>query len=439
VLGLATADLASTRRTWDSAPRDLRAAFATAECGQAFSEFHQHLFESLGSRRDLLEGLASAAGDSANAYEDTEVIMIMAITSLRDYTGARLGALCRAVGFPGSNDEPIRLLHELLGPMGARPLLEPPQWESDVADDKTPIEFSVAFDENGSPTIRILVEPVAAQPSHRANMELSKQLLHSLSDRFGFSLDQFHAVSDLFLPEEPQGKFAFWYSLVLRPNGPPAFKLYFNPEIRGHCRAPRLVQEGFDRLGFRDAYDTVVKHGGRREHHLDRFSFFSIDLHQRVHPRVKVYLSHHAAEAASVEWAAQATDGVKPGQVEQFCRLAGGGTGPFTRRPLISSFAFVEGDTDRPSGYTVYLPVRDYVTDDEAARARAIALMRQHDLDPAVLDRALNAVARRSLAEGVGLIPHLSLRLGRSRPGITIYLSVEAYEVAPPRASALAS
>ena len=72
LLGLAAADVASTHGAWDSATRDLRAAFVTAECGQAFSEFQQHLFESLGVRRDLLESLASAAGDSASAYEGTD-------------------------------------------------------------------------------------------------------------------------------------------------------------------------------------------------------------------------------------------------------------------------------------------------------------------------------------------------------------------------------
>ncbi|MGH3979184.1 MAG: WXG100 family type VII secretion target [Pseudonocardiaceae bacterium] len=72
LLGSSAADVTSTRGSWDSATRDLGAAFATAECGQAFSEFQQYLFESLGSRRELLEGLASAAGHSANDYESTD-------------------------------------------------------------------------------------------------------------------------------------------------------------------------------------------------------------------------------------------------------------------------------------------------------------------------------------------------------------------------------
>jgi DMATS type aromatic prenyltransferase len=190
--------------------------------------------------------------------------MGMATVSLRDHTGAQLSSLCRAVGFPASEDESIRLLHELLGPVGARPVSQPPAWDSDVADDRTPAEFSVAFDEDGSATVRFLIEPVAAPPSHRANMELSTRLVHSLSERFGFSLDQFHAISELFLPAEPRGKFTLWFSLVLRPNGPPVFKLYFNPAVGGHRGEPQLVREGFDRLGFRAVYDTVIEHGGRR-------------------------------------------------------------------------------------------------------------------------------------------------------------------------------
>ena len=68
LLELAEADLSAMRGAWDGTTRDLGAAFATAECGRSFSEFQQHLFDSLGSRRDVLAGLASAAGDSAATY-----------------------------------------------------------------------------------------------------------------------------------------------------------------------------------------------------------------------------------------------------------------------------------------------------------------------------------------------------------------------------------
>ncbi len=68
LLELAAADLSAVRGAWDGATRDLGAAFATADCGRSFSQFQQHLFDSLGSRRQVLTGLASALEDSAATY-----------------------------------------------------------------------------------------------------------------------------------------------------------------------------------------------------------------------------------------------------------------------------------------------------------------------------------------------------------------------------------
>lgn len=72
LLGLAADDVTSSRRTWDAGSRDAGRAFATVECGQAFVRFQQYVFDVLGARRDVLEGLALAAGDSAAGYESTD-------------------------------------------------------------------------------------------------------------------------------------------------------------------------------------------------------------------------------------------------------------------------------------------------------------------------------------------------------------------------------
>jgi hypothetical protein len=61
-----------------------------------------------------------------------------------------------------------------------------------------------------------------------------------------------------------------------------------------------------------------------------------------------------------------------------------------------------------------------------------LELMSRYDLDAALLDRAIDAVTRRPLEQGVGLIAHVALRLGQPRPGLTVYLSSEAYGVASP-------
>ena len=79
------------------------------------------------------------------------------------------------------------------------------------------------------------------------------------------------------------------------------------------------------------------------------------------------------------------------------------------------------------------MPIRDYVADDEEARDRVVALLERYGFGNAEFDRVLAAVTPRPLRAGVGLIAHVSLRLGPPRPGMTVYLSAEAYEVRPSR------
>lgn len=112
----------------------------------------------------------------------------------------------------------------------------------------------------------------------------------------------------------------------------------------------------------------------------------------------------------------------------EFCQVAGGRIGSFDALPLVGTYTFL-ADRHRPAGYTVYIPVRGYVSDDEEARRRVATLLERYGFNTTDLDRAIAAVTRRPLRDGVGLIAHVSLRLGRPRPGVTVYLSVEAYQV----------
>lgn len=355
-----------------------------------------------------------------------------ATLSLRDYTGYQLRNLCKSCCPDDSVETSVTLLRELLGAAGDRALSAPALWPSYISDDMTPVEFSITFDEDGKHMIRVLVEAIAEEPSNRSNAHVAQQVISSFADRFQLFLDRYHAVRDLFLPEQPQGQFALWYSLIIRPNSRPGFKVYFNPEARGTQLAPQLVAEALRRLGFASAYEIATGHALQRGD-LDRFSYFAVDLEDDPLSRVKIYISHCGAEAKDVERAASAAHGVDPTRLHDFCSLIGGGSGPFTGRPLLSAYTFFEGDTDRPSVYSLYLPIRDYVSDDESARARVVTLMEQHDLRPAVLDRALAAVSKRSLSDGVGLIPYVSMSMGKIRQGTTVYLSSEAYGVRSPR------
>ncbi|MBB4964865.1 DMATS type aromatic prenyltransferase [Saccharothrix violaceirubra] len=302
------------------------------------------------------------------------------------------------------------------------------------------MEFSAAFAAGEAPVVRTIVETTAIAPSRRTNTAAALECLDRLRDRpeLGLDLRRFDSVRDLFLPERPEQDFTLWYSLVFRGGTAPGVKVYLNPEVRGVDAAEDLVREGLARTGFGDAFRILRERAVTRPG-LDRYSFFALDLTDPARARVKVYISHHAAGVDEVTRAAEAARGVDVDRLPDFCLLTGGHTARFDGRPLISSYTFLEGDTDRPSGYSLYVPIRDYVEDDAEARERVLAVMAKYDMDPAPFDDALAAVARRRLADGVGLIAHVSLRMGRPRPGITVYLSAEAHAVAPPRPVRLAS
>jgi hypothetical protein len=351
--------------------------------------------------------------------------------SVIDHLGGQLGRLCDVVGIDPA--APVELLSEVLGGHGKRPLGSAPAWPSGVADDHTPVEFSLAYNETEPPALRILAEVVAPRPGVAENMAATYAFLRHNAERYNLSTTRLDTVRDLFTTDRPEADFGIWISLVFRAGRPPEFKVYFNPELTGAARAPEIVDEALRRLGLGSAYDKMLGRAirpgelGRR----DRLTFFALDLHDGPQARVKLYLSHHDAGPQDVARAAAVVDGVDPAEVAGFC-VSSGHTARFDGRPLVGSYT-ITADADRPVGYSIYVPIRDYVGDDQQARHRVLPLLGRYRFDPAVLDRAIDAVTTRPLAEGVGLLAHVSLRLGPPRPGMTVYLSAEAYRVNPPR------
>ncbi|UQU61946.1 hypothetical protein COUCH_23200 [Couchioplanes caeruleus] len=353
----------------------------------------------------------------------------MPVTSLVSHVRDQLTRLCRVTGADPAMS--AQLVADLLGPAGPRPLDAGPAWPSDIADDHTPIEFSVAFHRHGRPTLRILAESAVADLSRPAELSSALAFLHRQTRRHRLTTARLDRVLDLFDTDRPQGLFGMWHSLILRRT--PEFKVYLNPEIRGVATADELVTEALGRLGAAPAHRAVRTRGLRPGEvgAADRLTFFALDLHDADSARIKLYVSQHDADLADVARAAAMVPGVDTDAVTGFCRHAAG-PGPYTGRPIISSFTYAAG-ADRPIGYSVYVPIRSYVCDDEQARDRIRGLMDRHGFDPADLDRVIAAVTSRPLADGAGLLAHVSLRLGAPRPGMTVYLSSEAYQVSAPR------
>jgi hypothetical protein len=308
-----------------------------------------------------------------------------------------------------------------------------PAWESQISDDHTPVEYSLSFDKGRLPRIRFLIEPSGRRPDLRANMQAGLQVLELLADRYQFSLDRLCMLQDLFFPRRPQGPFGLWLAAELGRSGTPRFKVYLNPSVHGPDRAWQVVGEALARLGFGDAFLSLLRYGVRRNRQVDRSYIFSLDLGSPWgRPRVKVYIRHEGFSGAEAALAAGAVPGVSPESIAQFCGLVGG-PGPFTARPLISCYSFVEGDRERPSAYTLHVPIRDYVLHDADARNRASAALDCYGFDASLLGRALAGVSRRPLTAGVGLISYVALVCNPRPRRMTVYISSEAYKAAPPR------
>lgn len=344
----------------------------------------------------------------------------------------QLTALLKAVGAGAQRDSAVRLLETFLGDTAARPVGAPVLWPSDVADDHSPVEWSVAFEADRPPSVRVLVEPVAPRPGHRANARLALRRLGEVAEERALSTGRLASLGDLFFPDRAEGLFALWYSIVLR-GASPEVKAYLNPAAAGPARATDLTREALHRLGFRDGFAAVDRVVRSRGAGMDSCAYVALDLNDHHEARVKVYLAHRDAGTEDVVRVAAAVPGLDLDQLRAFCRLAGDPGDRHTRRPLMSSYSFLSGTPERPSGYSLYVPVREYVSDDREARDRALAVLDHFGLDTARCDEAIAAVARRPLAGGRGLISHISLRMGVPRPGVTVYLSTEIYGIKPVR------
>ncbi|MFC8716112.1 tryptophan dimethylallyltransferase family protein [Kitasatospora sp. NPDC057198] len=329
----------------------------------------------------------------------------------------------------GDSAEYTRALTDALGPVVRRSLDLPPAVPTFLSDDHTPVEFSLSFSPGTSPTLRFLFEPSSGFGTLAESSRLGLRALHGLARRWGISTEQLDLVQDLFLPDAPQGDFALWAALELAPGGTPRMKAYLNPAASGPDRAGATVREALRRLGHHRAYDSLPA--------ADRLLFLALDLGDWDTPRLKVYTAHHRLRASAVGTLNRMDGGPAPAETEAFLHTATGlppgRDGVFDRRPVLTCHSFTDQAADRPSGFTLHVPVRDYARDDREVLGRAETLLPRYGIAPEPLRAALEALTPRRLEDGVGLIAYLAMVHQQGKdPRLTAYLSSEAYRVRRP-------
>ncbi|GAB2736775.1 tryptophan dimethylallyltransferase family protein [Streptomyces bullii] len=356
--------------------------------------------------------------------------------TLGDHVAGQLVRLGSAVGLKEADAALYaEILVESLGQGARRPLSQPPLSPSFISDDHTPVEFSLALRPDAAPVLRVLAEPGWAAADMEGNGRQGLTVIREMARRWDFSTAQLDRLADLFLPPSAHGPLALWYALELRPGGVPGIKVYLNPAASGPEQAGATVREALRRLGHHKAFAMLPEAAG--------YPFLALDIGVWETPRVKVYTTHPALSAREACALNRTVPGPGPEDVAAFFHIAAGErpttgaeNGPearLVRRPALACHSFTEDETGRPSGFTLHIPVRDYVRDDAEALARASALLTRFGTDPSVLDRALAALTTRQLSDGAGLIAYLALAYERGRPlRITAYVSSEAYAVRPP-------
>lgn len=295
----------------------------------------------------------------------------------------------------------------------------PSQWASHVSNDHSPFEYSVALDQaTGESELRFLIE---AQPSegealgHLTQLQaealaLSERIVNEY--RTSVSLDRFNAVRDLFLPSQPEGFFAAWYSYASGKCGA-EWKVYLNPCCTpGRHSAISTTRTAFQRLGFADSWaliESIIEPS-------ESVIYFSLDLSSdKQHARIKVYISHGTKPTASAiaRKHAEICPHANSYEIQRFCEIMGGGQlGPYERKPLLSCFAFTGQAPDRPVG-TVHFPVSAYADDDREIQRRIERYMAAVSVPPLYKSRyrkIISAVQRRPLDQGTGIHAWVSLK-----------------------------
>jgi DMATS type aromatic prenyltransferase len=343
----------------------------------------------------------------------------------------KLISLCETLGMSAKTAEVIEIFRALTASWSERKVGESSEWVSDVSDDGSPFEYSIALDPE-KVELRVLVEAQGTNPNLQSNWQAGLELNQYLAAHYNVSLDRFEQIADLFAPTNSAAKFSMWHSACFYPDKPSAFKLYLNPQSQQKSRAAAIVEESLVRLGFTHAWPTLAETAAQRGPDKDEFVYFSLDLAAHNRSRVKVYLRHQDATPAELESALSAARNYVSGDAIEFCQAMAPGQTCFSAKAPITCFSLIEGDDIAPSSGTLYLPISNYATDDRSVCDRIDLYFIQHGLPVSKYQSAIRSFTTRSLDTGVGLHSYTSIRREQQQRRVGIYLNPEVNRVQSP-------
>ena len=343
---------------------------------------------------------------------------LQATPTLRSLGRKQIDSLCRALGIVEQTDRTLAVFDIVSSTWGER-ITDRPMFTSDVTDDCSPYEFSVAFDGRG-PELRLLAEAQGTRGTSREQWSAGWRLSEQIALRFKASLARARRIAPLFEPKSLGLTFALWHAASFGSTQP-SFRMYFNPQARGRTYATQHVLAALETLGMGGAAAWLRDRFPQGEHNP---IYFSVDLSNSPTARCKVYLAHPGITADRLESLIVGYGGHQPGDVSSFCQTMTGTSGPWPSRPLLTCFAFREGN-DLPGTVTLHVPIRRYAPNDQIALERIASQLTA--AEAVVYERGVRSLARRELDRSTGIQTYASLRREDGRRRLTVYLSPEAY------------
>lgn len=346
----------------------------------------------------------------------------------RELGQSKLEGLVRGLGLEAELGPATRLFELLTATWHDRPITGTPLFSSDITDDGTPFEFSVAF-AAGRPLIRVLAEAQAAPFDSESGWEAGLALTRELATLPGVDLERFQRIQGLYAP--PSGsasRFSLWHAGTVEADGTLSFKVYLNPRVVGASLAPEIVRESLVRLGADYAWNELEPKLGDTSELL----YVSLDLAKSADARVKVYVGHPHATSTDIDALVCHESGYRPGMAARWIEELTGSAGTFDERPLLTCYAF--RSPLHAAEVTVHVPTRCYVGNDAESVLRAGEL-----LGPLAskLRAGVEGMAGRPLEMGRGLVTYVSVRPAPDGMRVTTYLAPEAHAISTPRHTSL--
>jgi hypothetical protein len=332
----------------------------------------------------------------------------------------KLEALCDALAVSaGERRGATALFEEISSSWGDWEVGDAPSWPSDITDDGTPFEFSVAF-ENQRRELRMLFESQTYPPSNRSTWDAGIAFGERLRKSGRADLTLFEQISGLFAPKaEKAARFSLWHAAVVRERSC-LYKAYFNPELDDPTQAPVRVDLALGRLGLERARKFVSACLGLVPFST-RLPYFSVDLERPELARAKIYLAADSAEHAAAIVAE--SGGLDPAVCTDWLRALVGTEAPHRRRPFLICAGFKAGSSD--PDVTLHVPIRSFTENDAESVARAAQLLGASDA--ACLRSVVEAVSGHSATATSGVLTYASLRRSAGTVRMTGYFAPQLY------------